>query len=454
METISMSKVERKRLEVMSRVKSGKLTLLAASELLGVGYRQVKRIRRRYRARGDRGLVHGLRGKKSNRQGAKSLKKRVLARYVKAYRDYGPTLAAEALAEEGLVVPVATLRRWLIQAGLWSQQRQRKQHRRRRERKACFGEMVQMDGSHHNWFEDRRGEAVLMVMIDDATGRVDARFFEEETQAAAFEMLQRYAVRRGLPQALYVDRAGIYRSDREPTPEEILAEIEPKTQFGRAMETLGVRLILARSPQAKGRVERMNRTLQDRLVKALRRHKIKDLAAANKFLEEGFLAPFNAKFGKAPAQADDVHRAVTPEMNLPRVLAAHEERVVQNDWTVRWQNAFLQLGRDSGLQPKQSVVVVEQIDGCVRLFAGERELTYGTTRSEPRAERKRAKPGTGPTKSIQGLRPAKTHPWRGRGEPTSPPPPAAALGVGGGLLRSGRCAPCASQPTPTPLCLK
>lgn len=454
METISMSKVERKRLEVMSRVKSGKLTLMAASELLRVSYRQAKRIWRRYQAQGDRGLVHGLRGKKSNRQGAKSLKKRVLARYVKCYRDYGPTLAAESLAEDGLVVAVTTLRRWLIQAGLWSRQRERKQHRRRRERRACFGELVQMDGSPHDWFEGRREWAVLMVMIDDATGRVDARFFEEETQAAAFEMVQRYAARRGLPQALYVDRAGIYRSDREPTADEILAEIEPKTQFGRAMETLAVRLILARSPQAKGRVERMNRTLQDRLVKALRQHKIKDMAAANRFLEEVFLAPFNAKFAKTPAQADDLHRAVTPEMDLPRVLAVHEERVVQNDWTVRWQNAFLQLGRDSGLQPKQTVVVVEQVDRRVRLFAGERELSYSTTRSEPRAEHQRTKPRTGPTKSVQGLKPGKTHPWRGRSKPTPPSPPAAALGVGGGLLRSGRSAPCASQPTPTPLCLK
>ncbi len=456
METISMSRAERKRLEVMSRVKSGKLTLVSASELLGIGYRQAKRIWRRYQAQGDRGLVHGLRGKKSNRQGKKSLKKRALARYVKAYRDYGPTLAAESLAEDGLIVPVATLRRWLIQAGLWSQQRQRKQHRRRRERKACFGEMVQMDGSHHDWFEGRRREAVLMVMIDDATGRIDARFFEEETQAAAFTMMQHYAACHGLPQALYVDRAGIYRSDREPTPEEILAEIEPKTQFGRAMEALDVRLILARSPQAKGRVERMNRTLQDRLVKALRKRKINDLAMANKFLEEEFLAPFNAKFGKAPAQAEDLHRAVTPELDLPRVLVAHEERVVQNDWTVRWHNGFLQLGRDSGMQPKQTVVVVEQLDGRVRLFAGERELSYSTTCSEPRGERPRTKPRTGPTKSVQGLKPGKTHPWRGRGEPTSPRPlrAAAALGVGDGLLRSGRCAPCASQPTPTPLCLK
>jgi hypothetical protein len=398
--------------------------------------------------------VHGLRGKRSNRQGDQRLRARVLARYVKSYGDYGPTLAAESLAEEGWGVPVSTLRRWLVQAGLWSQQRERKQHRRRRERRSSSGELVQMDGSHHDWFEGRREWAVLMVMVDDATGRTYARFFEEETQAAAFEMLQRYAARHGLPRALYVDRAGIYRSDREPTAAEILAEQEPQTQFGRALATLDVRLILAHSPQAKGRVERMNGTLQDRLVKALRQRKIKNLAAANKFLEEEFLEPFNAKFGKAPAQSADLHRAAPRELDLPRVLAVHEERVVQNDWTVRWRNAFLQLGRDSGLQPDQRVVVVEQLDGRVRLFAGDRELSYGTTRSEPRPARKRSGPRTGPTKSNQGLKPAPTHPWRGRGEATPPAPPAAGHGVGGGLLRSGRYAPCATQPTPTPLCLK
>lgn len=429
METLAMSKRERRRLEVMSQVKSGKIRLVTAGEVLGVSYRQVKRLWTRYQSVGDSGLVHGLRGRKSNRQGDGKLRKKVLARYVKQYGDYGPTLAAESLAEEGLVVPVQTLRRWLLAEGLWIRQRRAKVHRRRRERKEHFGEMVQMDGSHHDWFEGRRGKAVLMVMIDDATGRVYARFFEEETQAAAFEMLQRYSARQGLPGALYVDRAGIYRSDREPTSAEIVAGKEPLTQFGRAMETLAVRLILARSPQAKGRVERMNRTLQDRLVKALRRHKVSDLAAANRFLEEKYLEPFNAKFEKLPAQAGDLHRAVTAEQDLPRILAVHEERVVQNDWTVRWQNGFLQLPRGSQMQPGQRLTVCDQLDGRLRLFAGDRELSYGTTRREPNCPRKRAT-RTGPTKSSQGLKPVKTHPWRGRGVPSPPSPVASGVGVG------------------------
>ena len=182
-----------------------------------------------------------------------------------------------------------------------------------------------------------------------------------------------------------------------------------------------MRLILARSPQAKGRVERMNRTLQDRLVKALRRRKIGDLAAANRFLEEEYLEPFNAKFEKLPAQAADLPRAVTAEQDLLRILAVHEERVVQNDWTVRWQNGFLQLPRASQMQPGQRLTVCEQLDGRLRLFAGDRELSYGRTRTEPSCPRKRVA-RTGPTKSSQGFKPLTTHPWRGRGVPSPPSP--------------------------------
>lgn len=448
METLVMSKLERRRLEVLCQVRARKLTLQKGSELLGIGYRQMKRVWRRYQAEGDAGLVHRLRGRQSNRQGDVRLRKRVLARYVKRYGDYGPTLAAECLAEDGLVVSVQTLRRWLLAEGLWSRQRQRKQHRRRRARKEHFGELAQMDGSHHDWFEGRRAWAVLMVLIDDATGRIYARFFEEETLTAALTMFRDYALKYGFPQAIYVDRAGIYRSDREPTSAEILAEKEPNTQFGRAMETLQVRLILAGSPQAKGRVERMNSTLQDRLVKALRQRRISELAAANKYLEEEFLEPFNRKFGKAAAEAADLHRVATAELDLPRVLAVQEERVVQNDWTVRWNNAFLQLRRDSGLQPGQRLTVCAQLDGLVRLFAGERELAYGTTRSEPPVPRLQAEPRGVPTKSSQGFKPAKKHPWRGRGEPSSPAPVVAAIGVGADCSASVAALPALRNPPP------
>jgi hypothetical protein len=336
---------------------------------LGICYRQAKRLWARYQSQGDAGVVHGLRGRASNRQAAAGLQDRVLELYREKYSDYGPTLAAEYLAaDDGVVVPVGTLRRWLSQAGVWQRQRKRKVHRRRRDRREQRGELVQMDGSLHDWFEGRRAWATLMVMIDDATGTVDARFFENESWDSAATMFRDYTQRRGLPAALYVDRHGIYRADRDPTPEEILAEKEPQTQFGRAMQELGVQLILARSPQAKGRVERMNGTLQDRLVKALRRAGISDLGSANRFLVETFLPEFNAKFSRAPAKQTDLHRAL-PAEDLLRVLSIQEERVVQNDWTVRWDNGILQLPRlaASLVQPKQRVLVCQQLDGRLRL---------------------------------------------------------------------------------------
>ena len=283
METISMSVKERRRLEVVSRVKSGELSLVTGAELVGISYRQAKRVWAFYQDQWDAGLVHRLRGRASNRHVEAAPKERALELYREKYPGYGPTLAAECLQrDDDLTVPVSTLRVWLSSAGLWQRQRRRKLHRRRRPRREHCGELVQLDGSHHDWFEGRRGWAVLMVMIDDATGAVFARFFEKESWESAATTLRRYTQLHGLPRALYVDGHSIYRADWEPTPDEILAAIEPKTQFGRAMEELDVELIPAHSPQAKGRVERVNRTLQDRLVKELTRAGICDLESANR----------------------------------------------------------------------------------------------------------------------------------------------------------------------------
>lgn len=426
METFLMSDRERGRLKVLSRVGEGAMTLVEASEVLGVSYRQVKRVWARYQAEGDRGLVHRLRGRASNRQSEAGLKERVLQLYLEKYADYGPTLAAECLAEDdGLVVAQGTLRRWLLGAGLWQRKRRRKVHRRRRQRRSACGDLVQMDGSHHDWFEGRRGKAALMVMIDDATGAIYARFFEEETLAAAWETFGRYVRRVGVPGSLYVDQASIYRSDREPTDQEIVAGEQPRTQFGRSMDELEVKLILARSPQAKGRVERMNGTLQDRLLKALRRKGISDLATANVYLEEEFLAPFNQKFSVPAADLVDRHRPLPPQTDLAGILAECEARVVQNDWTVRWRNQFLQLPQAVAeeIQPGTRVTVREQLDGVLRVFHGKIELPWSPACGErPARRRKRKRPG--PTGSSQGQKPAANHPWRRMrvGIPAEAPP--------------------------------
>ena len=428
METISMSLQERKRLEVFSRVRLGAMTLVEASELLRLSYRQTKRAWSRYQAAGDAGLVHRGRGRASNRQSSVKTKEKVLALYRERYSDFGPTLAAEYLAkEDGVAVRVTTLRRWLLQAGLWERCRKRRVHRRRRERRSRVGELVQLDGSHHDWFEGRRvvpitdvayaGWAVLMVMIDDATGRVFARFYENESWHSASDVFRQYVSRYGLPRGLYVDQHGIYRADREPTSEEILGDERPATQFGRAMSELDVELILAHSPQAKGRVERMNSTLQDRLVKALRHAGISDLSSANRFLDEQFLAELNGRFTVSASTSEDSHRLVPSELDLARILSLQEERVVQNDWTVRWQNRILQLSRESSefIQPRQRVTLCEQLDGALRVFVGAVELSWSATRSEPQTDAR--KPPLGhPTGSSQGQQPRADHPWRGKQE--------------------------------------
>ncbi len=307
MEALSMSVKERRRLEIFGRVKANELTLSKGAELLGLSYRQAKRAWARYRDRGDSSLVHGLRGRASNRRDLGGRKERALELCREKYSNYGPTLAAECLGRDnGLAVAVSTLRTWLSSAGLWQRQRRRKLHRRRRPRREHYGESAQLDGSHHDWFAGRRGWAVLMVMIDDATGRVFACFFENESWDSAAVTLRRYAQLHGLPGALYVDQHSIYRADRDPTSEEIVAGLEPKTQFGRAMHELDIELILARSPRAKGRVERVNRTLQDRRVKALTRAGLGDLASANRYLEETYLPQFHEQFGKPPTKPSDM----------------------------------------------------------------------------------------------------------------------------------------------------
>ena len=393
-------------------MRRGELTLKKASELLGLSYRQAKRSFRRYGEEGDKGLVHRLRGRPSNRRADVRQKRRILSLYEKKYADYGPTLAVECMSEEaGVAVPIETLRQWLLAAGLWRKCRKRRPYRQRRARKEYFGELVQMDGSHHDWFEGRRDWAVLMVLIDDATSEVFAWFSEEETTIAAMEAFRGYVGGYGLPQALYVDRDSIYRCDREGTIAENLAGKEPTTQFGRAMEELDVRIIMAHSPQAKGRVERVNGTLQDRLVKALRRAKISELESANRFLQEKFLPAFNRRFAKKAAKPGDLHRRVPRGLDLARVLSIRETRVVQNDWTLRFENRWFQLAEQHQklALAGREVTVSRRLDGRLEVLYRDRDLSY---RELPCAPQRPRATDEVVIHSNQGQRPPADHPWR------------------------------------------
>ena len=406
---------ERNRLELFARVKRGDMSLHKAAELLQLSYRQAKRSYGRYGVEGAAGLGHRLRGRRSNRRGSVATRSAILQRYQERYADFGPTLAAEYLAKEDLEVPVQTLRRWLIEEGLWEVTRSRSAHRRWRARKECFGEMVQMDGSHHDWFEGRRGWAVLMVMIDDATNRSYLRFSEEETTAAALTIFRDYVACHGLPRSLYVDRDSIYRSTRDATVDEALAGEKPLTQFGRAMRELDIELICAHSPQAKGRVERRHGMLQDRLVKALRLAEIATLEEANRFLGDEDWLGTNARFQVPPARKADVHRRVPPGVNLAVVLSFQEQRVVQSDWTVAWRHRWFQLTASNqklGLVG-QRVTLCEQLDGQIRLRYQGRELAW-----EELPERPHAPAPPRPTETSLGKmikkpwKPAADHPWR------------------------------------------
>jgi transposase len=417
MERLDMSRKERQRLEVLNRVKREEISLAKAAALLRLSYRQAKRVFRRFRQEGDRGLLHRLRGQPSNRKADDAKRQKVLQRYQERYEDFGPTLAAEYLGKDGLKVSVETLRGWLVSAGLWEKKRKRAAHRSWRARKDHCGELLQMDGSHHDWFEGRRGKAVLMVAIDDATNRTYARFFEEETTAAAFETFKRYTGLYGLPRALYVDKDSIYRPGRDQTIDEELAGEPAKTQFGRAMAQLGVELICAHSPQAKGRVERRNGVFQDRLVKALRLEGISDLATANDYLEKSFLPDLNERFTVVAKQRSDLHRRVPYRLDLDQVLAFEEERVVQNDWTVRWRNRWFQLTATNGrlALAGRRVLVREQLDGTIRLVYGGRELEWRELpgRPQPAPQPSQAEGRTKPETIAEAWRPAANHPWRG-----------------------------------------
>ena len=418
---LRMSRKERRRLEVFSRLKRGEVTRRKAAELLGLSYRQVKRSYGRFVQQGDEGLVHGLRGKASNNRSGSARHARALQRYREQYDDFGPTLAAEYLSGElGEPMATTTLRRWLLAAGLWHKTRRRAVHRSWRARKEHRGELVQMDGSRHDWFEGRRAQAVLMVMIDDATNLTYGRFFEEETTAAAMGTFAGYVAKYGLPQALYVDRDSIYETTREASSEESLRASGAVTQFGRAMQELEVKLQLAHSPQAKGRVERRHGLFQDRLVKSLRLAGISDLDGANALLEREFLPMLAERFVVAAKHQADLHRRLPGGVRLERVLSMQESRVVQNDWTVSWRNRWFQLtaGNHRLSLAKRRVVVSEQLDGTIELLYRGRSLGWEELPERPgRAASKRR---VGPTGVGRvGQRPAADHPWRGRGSVAS-----------------------------------
>ena len=424
-----LSSKEVHRVEVLGRVKSGNVKLGEAAALLDLSYRQMKRVWRRYREGGAKGLQHRNCGRESNRGYGKELRERVEKRCAARYADFGPTLAAEHLAEEGVAVSRQTLARWLRAAGLWSGARQRKPYRQRRERRAHFGELVQMDGSFHLWLEDRGERGCLMHMVDDATSTAEGRFYPEETIWGAVGVLRRWIGKYGVPRALYTDWKNVYV--REATEAEKLAGEAPLTQFGRMCRRLGIRIIAASSPQAKGRVERAHGTHQDRLVKKLRLAGIASYEEANRYLDEKYLADHNRRFARRPASEVDYHRRRPTARQLDEVFWLEEERVVSADWVVSYKTRLLQLERQSRhYAPARSKVMVrENQKGELAIVYRGRPLRFRqiTVRAAPAAapadKLHRLDTRVGRREGSVGasrLRPALQHPWRPPFQPQTP----------------------------------
>ena len=406
-ETITMSGEELRRIYIVKQVISRVITQKKAAELIGVSYRQTKRIVRRVREEGERGIIHRLRGRRGNRRISEEVKARVMALHRKKYGDFGPTLASEKLSElHGIEVSDETLRVWLRGEGKFKWQRKRKKHREWRQPKEHYGEMVQIDGSHHDWLEGRGPQLVLMAYVDDATGRAYARFYDYEGTMPGMDSFLRYVKRYGVPQSIYLDRHTTYKSTKKATIEEQLRGEESMSQFERAMKELGVKVIHAYSAQAKGRIERKFGVFQDRLIKEMRLAGVENKGEANEFLE-WYLPECDERFGRVPAKEGDLHREPPSDEELLGILCIKEGRRVRNDGVVQYKSRFYQL---EGVSRRvKGVIVEERIDGSVKIRKNGSYLKYHQIPPELILK---AKTRRKERKIQRRPKPSKDHPWR------------------------------------------
>lgn len=365
-ERITLSQRERDRLKVLYEVNQKHLTQVAAAKRLRVTDRHVRRMLLRLRERGDGSLIHGLRGQPSNRRLAASFEQKILARLRQRYADFGPTLAAEHLAQEGFAVSRETLRKWMTKAALWRPRSQRvKTIHVWRERRASFGELVMQDSSPFRWLEERGPACQLIAVIDDATSRLWARFAEHDTTEENLRTFGGWLRRYGRPLAEYTDKNSIFRMAGPAAIGEQLRGEAARSQFGRALSELGIEWIAAQSPQAKGRIERLFKTLQDRLVKEMRLAGIATIEAANHFLETRFLAEWEQRFTVLPRHPRNAHRRLGPEHRLEEILSVRVARKVAEDHTVSWDGNRWGVPREevcAGLRGAQ-VEIERRLDG-------------------------------------------------------------------------------------------
>lgn len=402
---IRMSIREVKRLKVIQEAIERQITQRVAASLIGLSERQTRRLVRAVREEGERGVIHRLRGRFSNRKTPTEVRAKVLMLYRSRYIGFGPTLASEKLGEvDGIKLSDETMRKWLMEAGLWQRRRKRSRHRQWRQRKECFGEMVQMDGSHHDWLEGRGPELVLMAYIDDATNNVFARFYDYEGTIPAMDSFKRYVRKYGLPLSIYLDRHTTYKSTKKLTEWEEFEKIEPLSQFERAVNELGVKVIHAYSPQAKGRIERLFGILQDRLIKEMRLRGIKTKESANEFLKE-YLPKFNRRFRVCPANETDVHVRVPKYFNLDKYLCIKTERTVRNDNTITHNGKLYQIEK---VVKTKKVIVEERLNGSLHIMGKGVSLKYREIAEKP----VKIEQATDLRRFHRPPKPAENHPWR------------------------------------------
>jgi hypothetical protein len=422
-----MSNRELTRLEVMQRLKDKRLTQIEAGQQLGISTRQVKRLWRSFRTQGAKGLVSARRGKPSNNRLDAGVAQQALDLIKAKYADFGPTLAHEKLIEvEKLQLSRESVRRIMIEEGVWNPKRAKvPSTHQMRERRACLGELVQIDGSDHAWFEDRGPKCTLLVFIDDATGRLlELWFVPHESFFGYCEAARHYFQRCGKPVAFYSDKHGIFHVNNEQT----IGLGNGLTQFGRAMQDLDIQIICASSPQAKGRVERANQTLQDRLVKELRLHGISDMAAANAYLPE-FREDFNHRFAVEPRSTHDAHRLLLKTDNLDLILTHQKTGTLSKNLTVQSNKVIYQIQSDHpdyALRNAQ-VMVCENAKGEVMILYNKKPLTY-TIFHKPTRQAEVVDTKTLDHHLQNPKPPDQDHPWRQyghhiNGEPIQEPPP-------------------------------
>jgi hypothetical protein len=376
---------ELRRLHIIHKVLEGEITQRKAAELTLLSERQIRRIVKRIREEGDGSIRHRNRGRESNRKTPKGLKERMLKLYQQKYRGFGPTLTAEKLTElDNIQISKETVRTWLIESGDWQKKLKRKKHRQWRQRKHCRGEMVQMDGSQHDWFEGRGPRCVFMGYIDDATGRVFGKFYAYEGTVPAMDSFRRYIREYGLPVSVYLDKHSTYKSWAKPTEEEEIEGRKPMSQFERALKELGVEVIHAHSPQAKGRVERLFGTLQDRLVKEMRLRGISNIEDANGFLIQ-YLPKYNKRFAVQPMEKVDLHRKLHRGINLNKILCIRTERVVRNDFTVAHNKKLYQI---QSLVKAKRLTIEERIDGSMLITYQQAKVRFKEITERPEKQQK------------------------------------------------------------------